>query len=572
MITNNKNLKNEKKLLAKIITSLTTSISTSSGNKKNGLLLENILNSLPANIYCKDKSGKYLFCNDKQAYFLGYKTISEVLNKKDSDLIKDKTASKQCRKNDLLVMKKSHHILVEESLFIHGKRCSVISHKAPLLNSTGAITGIIGVSIDIGKLKEKEEQFSHEVKLLNDILNGRRKFLANVSHEVRTPMQGAGGILQGLREQWHELTDAEKFSLVKEASENTDRLIESASNLLNKSEISFGSLDRDFVNLHSEKNLCDLKILTQNIIKELSNLHNITRINLEVDVESTTKINADSTQMTEVIKNLIHNAVKYGAGKDIIVRIEDSHMADKDAFNHLISAIKFSVIDHGIGIPEDELGKIFEPFKKNKKTELNSTNNARLNLSMCKEIIDLHTGEIWGKNNEETSGVTISFTLPRTHADIGDTAPEKELPVKSIPATKQQLKNLNILFVDDEAPCITSSSLIFKSLGHNVTTASNGIEALEKLKTGYKDFDLIFLDIMMPKMNGLETVASIKKHPNYKDIPIFMQSGISDGQELNLSVELGAHKEFLQKPFNRSDMSDFLTIVANKYCKKKTFA
>jgi CheY-like chemotaxis protein/nitrogen-specific signal transduction histidine kinase len=416
----------------------------------------------------------------------------------------------------------------------------------------------------IPKLVKKDKislkkKFAREIKELSATLTERRNFLANVSHEIRTPLQGVGCILHELVFQWNELSEETRFALIKKAAENSDRLMKASSSLLDLSVMDLG--------LDSEKKRCDIRELIETVIDEFSETCDITNIDLKIEDDCLYRCIVDPSQITQVLRTLISNALRYGNGAPTHIRLGNSHIVDKDYLDQLIPTIRCSVTDHGPGIPEAELGRIFEPFKKNARTDLQRTNDARLGLSTCKEIINLHGGEMWAKNNEKSAGVTISFTIPHDNAEQNlATLQPAETAVKQ----PQHKESLNILFADDEDPSIVAATLILKSLGHKVTVAANGLEVMQKLKEGYKDFDLILLDIMMPQMNGLEVLYILRGHPIYKNLPIVMQTGMSDGLGLKHARELGARKEFLQKPFNRQDMVKLLDGIISEAYKKRT--
>ena len=148
------------------------------------IILKNIMTNIPGNIYWKDKCGKYLGCNEQQAKYLGLQESSEVINKKDSDLIKNNRIATNIKYTDLLAMRTDKPTIVEEQI-TEEKNSAAMVHKFPFRDLNGKIIGVMGISLAI----QKEKQNTYKIEQISKLLEKRRKLLGNVSHEIRIPLQ-----------------------------------------------------------------------------------------------------------------------------------------------------------------------------------------------------------------------------------------------------------------------------------------------------------------------------------------------------------------------------------------------
>jgi CheY-like chemotaxis protein len=300
---------------------------------------------------------------------------------------------------------------------------------------------------------------------------------------------------------------------------------------------------KDFQVVELRKASHDIKVIVKDVIEEFHGLHPAIKINLEIANKCETQLTFDHGSVKQVIQSIIENAISYSSGKNVLVGLHGSYIIDRHNEDALIGAIKISVSCDGADANENDL------------------TGTRLCVATCEDIIKLHGGEVWIKNNEYSGKLVVSFTL------LYDKYDDKNAHVDEEVVQEGHSKDLNILYADDEETCLTSASMLMKDLGHKVTTASTGKEVLSKLKDEHKNFDLILLDIMMPELNGFETLCFIQEHPEYKDIPVLMQSGMTDGLGIKHAMRLGARKELLQKPFTREELIKFLNVVS-KYCRR----
>ena len=365
---------------------------------------------------------------------------------------------------------------------------------------------------------------------LQKALRVKTDFLNNMSHEIRTPLQGFMGISEGLDLNWSMYSDSQKHKYIHEIAINAKRLASLVGNLLDLAKFNEGKVILDFSKI-------DLKQSIQNMIDESNTLYlNNKQIDFIFNPISTDKLDVmgDDERISQVLRNLFINAIKFSPnhGKIIIKTLDDVLIYNKNK----IEAIHFSIADQGVGIPEDELESIFDLFVQSSRTRTRAGGTG-LGLSICRDIIASHNGKIWAENAVE-GGAILHFIIPK-----------EQLEQESINRKEVDRKINTILVIDDEESILSVMEIILTSNNYNVLKASGGIEGLKLVKEYENKIDLIFLDLMMPDIYGINVLERIKENKESKNIPIIIQSGTSDRKEIQKCFDLGA-EAFLAKPYN----------------------
>lgn len=369
---------------------------------------------------------------------------------------------------------------------------------------------------------------------LQKALRVKTDFLNNMSHEIRTPLQGFMGISEGLDLNWNIYSDSQKHKYIHEIAKNAKRLASLIGNLLDLAKFNEGKVILDISKL-------DLNQSIKDMIDESNTLYlNNKRIEFIFNYNSINNlyIMADSERISQVFRNLFVNAIKFSPnhGKIIIDVLEDVLIYKKNK----IEAIRLSITDQGIGIPKDELESIFDLFVQSSRTRTRAGGTG-LGLSICRDIILAHHGKIWAENSSE-GGAIFHFVIPKEQ--LGQESTDK----------KEIDRKINtILVVDDEEAILSVMEIILSINNYNVLKASGGIEGLKLIKEYGNKIDLIFLDLMMPDIYGVNVLEKIKENEVSKNIPVIIQSGTSDRKEIQKCFDLGA-EGFLAKPYNSSDV------------------
>lgn len=368
---------------------------------------------------------------------------------------------------------------------------------------------------------------------LEKALNIKTDFLNNISHEIRTPINGLVNLSSLLSENWKKYSDSEHYKIIKTIAESSKRLIKIINNVLDISKFTSGKMSMIMIEGNLEE-------LLKAIIVEFESIYLIQykdiviETNIQIGIDSTAKM--DPERIHQVLRNLIDNAFKFSkAGKIKISLITQG------------KNLEVIVDDEGIGIPEQQLEEIFNPFIQSNKTK-GYTSGTGLGLSICKEIIAAHNGKIWAVN--KIIGSSFHFTLPRLELMKLD----QEVDSNSIKGTA--------LMIDDDELSHAVMRMILNNDGYEVISFYNGVDGLEYLSQNVNKINFIFLDLMMPGMHGLDVLRKIKSDESLAAIPVIIQSASNPSDEASYSqaMELGA-TGFFRKPYSHKEISEFVNKI-----------
>ena len=385
------------------------------------------------------------------------------------------------------------------------------------------------------------QENNEELERINSI---KDEFLANTSHELRTPLHGIIGIA--------EILSAKVNSIETDILRNNLGLIISSAkklSLLINDILDASKLKHHDIQLDSKP--VDLYKVTDVVIHVLSaiNRKKYLEITNRIDPE-TLHVLADENRLQQILRNIIENAIKFTEKGLIDISAEMNG-----------DFVEVSIGDTGIGIPENQIGNIFQPFNQVVSSSTRKFGGTGIGLTITKKLIELHGGTIRVKS-VEGEGSVFTFSLPVSEK----TAPIAEYTDVMIPERivthagtgtfpvehKVESSRLSVLVVDDEPLNMQVVSNFLESENLNISAFQSGKEVLTHIET-YGKPDLVLLDVMMPEMDGFEVCAKIRKQYSKFEVPIIFLTARNQITDIVEGFSSGGN-DYLTKPFSKNEL------------------
>ncbi len=357
-------------------------------------------------------------------------------------------------------------------------------------------------------------------------------FLASMSHEIRTPMNGVMGMLGLLIRT--ALTEKQK-NYTNMAKSSAEALLTVINDILDFSKIEAGKLDLELLDFNILNQLSEFIAINAYVAQE----KNIELI-LDPSQITTADVKGDPGRIRQILNNLVGNAIKFTREGEIIIKASLT-----ENVNDLLLTV--SVIDSGIGIPDDKLPTLFDSFTQADTSTTREFGGTGLGLAITKQLCELMNGSITATS---TLGKGSNFTFSLTLGKGNNTQ-------SSIP--KVSLVNTPILIVDDNAINREVLRGQLQLWGATVTEATCAPEAIKLLEKNPKKFTIAIIDMHMPKMNGAELGKVIRQNPENNHIHLIMMTSVSERGDAKYFSELGFDAYF-PKPATPKDLRDALMI------------
>jgi PAS domain S-box-containing protein len=515
--------------------------------------LKILMDTIPNPIFYKDIEGKYTGCNKayeefidksrdeiigKTVYDMGPKEISDQYHEKDKELFQN--PGKQ--EYEWKVKRKS------------GEIRNVVFCKATFTDSNGNVAGLIGVILDVTERKHTEEKLRIAKEQAEAASRAKSEFLANTSHELRTPLNAIMGYAQILKKQKN-LTEKQKDQIgtIQSSGEHLLNLI---NDILDLARIEAQKEEVQF----EEFNLPTLirEVLSTNKVKA-------TEKNLAFHYQEGSAfpqmVRGDARKLRQVLLNLLDNAIKYTKsgsvtlqvsgenGKEERQRTMDEGRGAKGDWKPATSnqqRVTFQISDTGIGIAEENLETIFEPFTK-VDIQGRSTEGSGLGLAISRRLIELMGGRLTVEspsncrlsmddfrlkdnskiqcpdnhqssinNHQSTGGPGSTFRVELEMEVVEGVEEAARAPERAVIGYRGQRKK--VLIADDNITNLSMLMSMLEPLGFEIETAENGEEAVGRAAESRPD--LILMDLMMPIMNGHEAMRRIRENEDLKKIKV----------------------------------------------------
>lgn len=377
--------------------------------------------------------------------------------------------------------------------------------------------------------KNHMESMKLSILKIEEANNAQQNFIAKMSHEMRTPLNGIIGVSRLLEESAQLKPEEREF--VSIISVQSNHLLALINDVLDISKIQ----TEDFELIHFPFNL---KMVTANIAKTIAFQAKQKGIHFEFffDDEINNVIIGDELRYTQVINNLLNNALKFTSSGKISLLLS---LLTK---NDTTQTVEVQVKDSGIGVAQDKFSQIFERFKQADESISRSFGGSGLGLYITKEIINKMKGTIDMKS-QLNLGTQFDLTIPFI---VSESSKMNDVVMNSL-----NLSGLNILVVEDNPINIIYIKSVLEKQGASVDVSDNGNDAI--LAVSNSQFDLVLMDLQMPGMDGIMASKKIRQELSLAELPIIAQSANTVEKDIEECYKVGIN-DYLAKPFTAEQL------------------
>lgn len=379
--------------------------------------------------------------------------------------------------------------------------------------------------------KNSLELFNQKLIQARDIAEkatfAKSYFLANMSHEIRTPLNGIIGSTELLKQQ---ITNEENKELIATLQSCSHLLLNIINDVLDVSKIEAGQLSLAHAPFQIKH--CVNSVVLINIA-HMKTLGKQLAINYTIDEQIEDNVIGDKNRLKQILLNLISNAVKFTNEGSIHINVrKEGNIAEKQI-------VTFEITDTGIGIAEKNIPLLFQPFTQVMQINQKQFGGTGLGLSICKKLVEMMGGKIW-VHSIEGKGSTFSFQVALNTTN--ESVIEEQEEVLQI----FEPKTCKILLAEDNQINQFIAKKIFSTLGYTIDIALNGKEAVNMQKNN--SYDIIFMDVQMPEMDGLEATKKIQSlDQNHKPVIVAMTANaLKEDEDICFAAGM---QDFLAKPF-----------------------
>lgn len=513
-----------------------------------------VLDAIPQPIVLRDKDLNLLVCNSAYERLLrqSRKSLHRTSVSRAVQMLVCDVELAQMEKDYQEVMATGVALNKDREFHVEGREMTVQHWMEPLCNARGAVVGVVGGWLDI----TQRQRALKELAIAKDRAEGANRtkttFLASISHEIRTPMNAIMGMLE-LTLSHPDLPGQERMQL-STAYNASKSLLALIDDLLDLSKMEAGK----FQFLPRPTKLCELVEEVVDVFHPIAEGKGL-GLTLIVD-EPKLRKNAycvDPFRLKQVLNNFVSNAIRFTEHGAVRVYVQAEPQAGDFQW------ISLKVVDTGVGIPANALETLLEPFMQVSETLPGISRGTGLGLSICDQLVKKMGGAITIES-ELGVGTTMTARIPLQVASaIPEPSLRTEAPNQAVPASV----SLNVLVVDDQPSNVLLLQRQLQKLGHSVSCALNGADALELVDR--LSFDVVVCDCAMPVMDGYAFARTLRQRGDASSaLPILGYTAGAHGAEVDRARAAGMD-EILIKPVDLGALAQAIARVVERKTMKR---
>jgi PAS domain S-box-containing protein len=510
---------------------------------KGGKFFKSVVEDGSDIIFIVDFQGIIHYHNPSVKGVLGYNRNS-LVGKNFFDYVLPQTVG-ELRKRYKTSTQKKFSASVEFQFLCRNKSYKYLEFNSINLKFKEGISGLILDCRDITQRKKDAQELLRAQK-------AKELFLANISHEIRTPINGIAGMASLLGNNPLPEDQLTYINAIKSASDNLKVII---NDILDLASIESGKLKFENIGF----SLTDLLATLENLFTIQAKEKRIV-LNIHVAKSANKILLGDPVRLNQILTNLISNAIKFTHSGFIKVAVSANRLSSKKL------NLKITIEDTGIGIPVEKQSAIFESFNQADASVTRKYGGTGLGLTIVKQLVELQKGTV-SVESKENIGSVFLVTIPYS---IGTLKNIVDKPLyNGLTKNSNTLKDFSVLLVEDNEINRLYASSIIKAWGCNFDTAENGYEAIQKLKS--TSYSVVLMDIQMPIMDGFETTKAIRSFNSaIKNVPIVAITANATKKDIEKCKAAGMN-DCIAKPFTPEELFSILikNIKATRTTPKK---
>lgn len=410
---------------------------------------------------------------------------------------------------------------------------------------TGIVAGFKDVDEDVRKEQEIQQVLRDAIDTANASSKAKSDFLSSMSHDIRTPMNGIIGMTAIATAH---LDDRERVEdCLKKISEASSHLLSLINEVLDMNKIESGKVELNEENFNLSELVNTLLAMTKAQLE--SHRHT-----LKVDIADVVHENVigDSHRIQQVFVNLMSNAIKYTPDGGTI----SLTVAERPTNAHGVACYEFVFEDNGIGMTEEFQKHLFEPFTRANDKKTAAIQGTGLGMTISQSLVRMMGGDIQVKSRPG-EGSRFAVTIYLKFLDVQNAEAHKEDPLKNLEDLKFEGKR--ILLVEDHPVNAEIAKNVLQMTGLEIEWVMDGAAAVERMADSSEgEFDLVFMDIQMPNMDGYQATAAIRAMTTYaRRIPIVAMTANAFADDIRKAKEVGMN-DHISKPIDFKELAKIL--------------